>query len=176
VLIARLAVAACVLLVLVGCGIGHSSEVAQQTTSSASPTAAADRSDYRASDSTRTSIGKGVDLTVSVPQPFTPSDTAYPRVTRAIAFEMVVDNGSTIAFRPAALSFVATVDGKPAEQVIDSSQGYAGVSGTLDEVAPDQSLRFAVAFGVPDRTCAVTVAVRQDTPGATAIELYDGTV
>lgn len=175
-LIARVAVAACLLLVLVGCGVGHSTQVAPRAAPSNSATAAAERSDYRASDGTRKSIGDGVVLTVPPPKSFTPTDTAYPRVPRAVAFELVVDNGSTTAFRPAALTFLATVEGKQAAQVIDSTQGYPGVSGTLDEVAPDQTMRFTVAFGVPERTCAVRVAVRPDTPGATAIELYDGTV
>ncbi|HEY0450635.1 hypothetical protein [Actinophytocola sp.] len=175
-LIARLAVAACALLVLAGCGIGHSTEAAQRATRSATPTAAAERSDYRATDGTRKSIGDGVVLTVSAPKSFTPSDTAYPRVGRAVAFELAIDNGSTLAFRPAQLSFVAVVEGKQAEQVIDSTQGYPGISGTVDEVTPDDSLHFAIAFAVPERTCTLRVTVRPDTAGATAIGLYDGTV
>ncbi|MPZ83663.1 MAG: hypothetical protein GEV28_26030 [Actinophytocola sp.] len=174
-LIARLAVAACALLVLVGCGIGHSTEAVQSKPTS-TPTAAAERSDYRASDGMRKSLGDGVLLTVSPPKSFTPTDTAYPRVPRAVAFEMVVDNGSTVPFRPAQLTFVALVEGRQAEQVIDSTQGYIGVSGTTDEVPPDESLRFAVAFAVPEHTCAVQVSVRPDGADSVAIGLYDGAV
>lgn len=173
--IARLAVAVCALLVLAGCGIGHSSE-AEPPKPNATPTAAAERSDYRAPDGVRKSIGNDVVLTASAPKSFTPTDTAFPRVTRAIAVDLTIDNGGTIAFRPAQLVFVATVDGAAAEQVIDSTQGYTGVSGATEEIAPSQSLSFAVAFGVPDETCSVKVEVRPDTPGATAIELYDGDV
>lgn len=174
--IARLAVAACALLVLAGCGAGHAAETAapQRTQS---PTAAAERSTYPATDDeVRASIGKEVVLTAAAPQTFTPTDTAYPRVARAIAIDIVIDNGGTLAFRPAQLSFVATVDGAPAEQVIDSTQGYNGVSSATDEIAPSQSLRFTVAFGVPERSCSVRVTVRPDSTAPAAIELYDGVV
>jgi len=175
VLIARLAVAACALLVLVGCGIGHSSEVVQPSRT-ATPTAAAERSDYVATDGARKSIGDGVVLTISPPKSFTPTDTAYPRASRAIAFEMTIENGSAVAYRPARLSFTATVDGVSSEQVIDSTQGYTGTSGATDEVAPNDSLRIAVAFAVVDQPCRMRVAVRPDTDGGTPILLYDGTV
>lgn len=174
-LIARLAVAACALLVLAGCGIGRPTE-AVQPKPTATLTAAAEHSDYRASDGIRKSLGDGVVLTVKAPKSFTPSDTAYPRVPRAVAFEMVVDNGSTLAFRPAQLTFVAIVEGRQAEQVIDSTQGYLGVSGATDEVPPEESLRFAVAFAVPEHSCAVQVSVHPKRTATAAIGLYDGIV
>jgi hypothetical protein len=181
--IARLAVAACALLVLAGCGVGHSSEAEQAALTapaaapaSASPTAAAERSEYPAPGGVRTSIGEGVVLTTSTPKSFTPTDTAYPRVSRAVAIDMDLDNGGTIAFRPSQLGFTALVDGAPAEQVIDSTQGYNGVSGTTDEVAPNQSLRFTVAFAVPEQTCSLQVSVRTDPPGIATVELFDGSV
>jgi hypothetical protein len=173
--IARLAVAACVLLVLVGCGIGHSTEAAPPERT-ATPTAAAERSDYRTSDGSRKSIGDGVVLTISAPTSFTPTDTAYPRASRAIAFELSVDNGSAIAYRPARLSFSATTDGAATEQVIDSTQGYTGTSSATDEIAPGQSLRIAIAFAVGDQPCRMRVAVRPDATTGTPILLYDGTV
>jgi hypothetical protein len=142
----------------------------------ASPTAAAERSEYSTSDGIRKSIGNGVMVSAATPTTFTPTDTAYPRAIRAVAIDLVIENGGTIAFRPAQLSFAATVDGAPAAQVIDSTQGYNGVSGATDEVAPSQSLRFTVAFGVPRQTCSVQVSVRPDAPGGMAVELYDGVV
>lgn len=172
--IARLAVAACALLVLAGCGLGRASE-AGPSQHTESPAAAAEHSEYHA-DEVSKSIGKNVVLTAYPPTTFTPTDTAYPRVGRAVAIDMVIDNSGTIAFRPAQLSFFATVDGKPAEQVIDSTQGYNGVSSATDEVTPGQSLSFTVAFGVPEGMCALRVAVRPSTAAPTAVELYDGVV
>jgi hypothetical protein len=173
--IARLAVAACALLVLAGCGVGPTS-AATPPQRTASPTEAAERSDYKAADGVRKSIGNGVMLSAAPPTTFTPTDTAYPRAIRAVAIDLVIENGGTIAFRPAQLFFAATVDGAPTVQVIDSTQGYNGVSGATDEVAPSQSLRFSVAFGVPAQTCSIHVSVRPDAPGGMAVELYDGNV
>lgn len=171
----RLAVAACALLVLTACGAGQSSEGLRQTTRSVTPTAAAGQSNYQASDGASKPLGDGVTLTVSAPKSFTPTDTAYPRTARAVAFEMLIDNQSDTVYRPARLSFVATADGEPAAQVIDSTQGYTGVVGAINEVLPNQTLRFAVAFGVPDRPCVVRVAVRPATSSANAIPIFDGT-
>ncbi len=172
--IARLAVVACALLVLVGCGVRNTTDTASSATT-ASPTAAAERSDYRApGDDIRKSLGHGVVLTASAPKTFTPTDTAYPRATRAIAIDVVIDNGGSIPFRPSQLSFLATVDGAQAEQVIDSTQGYNGLD--TDEVAPNQALTFSIAFGVPEKTCSIHVSVRPDATGSMAVELYDGVV
>jgi hypothetical protein len=172
--IARLAVAICALLVLTGCAVGNSSKAAAK--GPASPTVAAERSEIKAATDVRTAIGKGLLLTATAPRSFTPTDTAYPRVHRAVAIDMTVDNSGSVGFRPSQLTFSAAVDGTAAEQVIDSTQGYNGVSGATDEVVPGQSLRFTVAFAVPDRTCAVRVTMRPDPDAATAVELYDGVI
>ena len=173
--VVRLAVAACVLLVLTACGANPSSDGSRPSIRSAAPTAAAERSDYLVKGA-RKSLGDDITLTVSAPKSFTPTDTAYPRTGRAVAFEMVIDNRSATIYRPAQLSFVATADGVAADQVIDSTQGYTGVVGATDEVLPDQTVRFAVAFGVPDQPCVVRVAVRPGSDSANAIPIYDGTV
>lgn len=177
-LLVRLAVAACVLLVVTACGVGHSSSDADDVSLSlrtASPTAAAERSDYRSSEQAGTPLGNGVTLVVSAPRSFTPTDTAYPRAARAVAFDMVIENSGNTVYRPAQLTFVATVDGVVAEQVIDSTQGYTGAVGAIDEVLPNQELRFAVAFGVPVEPSRVQVEVRPDTVSTDAIPIYDGT-
>lgn len=93
-----------------------------------------------------------------------------------MAFELVIDNRSDTVYRPAQLSFVATADGLPADQVIDSTQGYSGVTGTNNEVLPSQTLRFSIAFGVPEQPCAVRVAVRPEAAAISAIPIFDGTV
>lgn len=195
--IVRLTVAACALLVLTGltgCGVGHSEQATspQRTASPAAehsgyPAAEEPAADEPTSDEvdpaagpadevTRTPIGHDVVLTATAPTTFTPTDTAYPQVGRAIAMDMVIDNGGTIAFRPAQLAFAATADGTPTEQVIDSTQGYNGVSSATEEIAPNQTLRFTIAFGVPEQSCTVRVTVRPDSASTAAIELYAGVV
>ncbi len=93
-----------------------------------------------------------------------------------MAFELVIDNRSGTVYRPAQLSFVATADGETTDQVIDSTQGYTGVVGAIDQVLPNDTLRFAVAFGVPDRPCVVRVAVRPASSATSAIPIFDGTI
>lgn len=122
------------------------------------------------------SLGDDIVLTVSAPRSFTPTDTAYPKAARAVAFELMIENRSDTVYRPAQLSFVATVDGEATDQVIDSTQGYTGVVGAIEQVLPSHTLRFAVAFGVPDRPCVVRVAVRPESSAVNAIPIFDGTV
>lgn len=174
--VVRLAVAACVLLVLAACGTSRASEPAQGSLDAPPPSAAAERSDYLARGGVTRSIREGVTLSVSTPISFTPTEEAYPQAARAVAFELVIDNRSDTVYRPAQLSFVATADGLPADQVIDSTQGYSGVTGTSNEVLPSQTLRFSIAFGVPEQPCAVRVAVRPEAAAISAIPIFDGTV
>jgi hypothetical protein len=173
--VVRLAVAACVLLVLTACGTGTTPTDARQSLRTPDPTVAAERSDLASGELVR-SLGEGITLTVSKPTSFTPTVTAYPRAARAVAFDLVIDNGSDTVYRPAQLSFMATADGVSTDQVIDSTQGYTGVVGAIDEVLPNQTLRFAVAFGVPSKQCAVRVAVRPASSADGAIPIFDGTV
>lgn len=140
------------------------------------PSEAVEQSDYQGRDGVTRSIDDDVTLSVSAPTSFTPTEEAYPKAVRAVAFELVLDNQSGTVYRPAQLSFVATADGLPVDQIIDSTQGYSGVTGTADEVLPSQTLRFSVAFGVPDESCVVRVAVRPEADAANAIPIFDGTV
>jgi hypothetical protein len=173
--VVRLAVAACVLLVLTACGARPATDDVRQAVTTPSPSAAAERSELAQGGVVR-SLGEGITLSVSAPISFTPTDTAYPRAVRAVAFELVIDNQSDTVYRPAQLSFAATADGVPTDQVVDSTQGYTGVVGAMDEVPPSHTLRFAVAFGVPKGTCEVRVAVRPVSSAMSAIPIFDGTV
>jgi hypothetical protein len=174
--VVRLAVAACLLLLLTACGAGHAADdPARQSMHTPAPSAAAERSDLSSGEQL-TSLGEGITLSVSEPTSFTPSATAYPRAARAVAFDLVIDNGSDTVYRPAQLSFVATADGVSADQVIDSTQGYTGVVGAIEEVPPNDTVRFAIAFEVPSKPCTVQVAVRAASSAASAIPIFDGTV
>jgi hypothetical protein len=176
VLVVRLAVAACVLLVLAACASSRTAGESRQALETPAVGAAAERSDHLAKGGLTLSIRDDLTLSVSAPTSFTPTEEAYPKAVRAVAFELVLDNRGDTIYRPAQLSFVATVDGVPADQVIDSTQGYSGVTGTADEVLPSQSLRFSVAFGVPGQPCVVRVAVRPEATADSAIPIFDGTV
>lgn len=168
---------ACALLAMTACGINSPSEAAQAPDQTSTPPApAAERSTLSMDEGTRRSLGDGVTIMVSAPTSFTPTDTAYPKAGRAIAFQLVLENDGAVVYRPARLSFTATVDGAPANQVIDSTQGYPGVAGAIDDIAPGKELRFAVAFGVPTRPVAIRVEVLPDASTQSAVPVFDGTV
>ena len=174
--VVRLAVAACLLLALTACGTaGHATEhhpSLRTSTTSASP----ERADYMAKGAVTRSVGEDVTLVVSVPTSFTPTEVAYPSADRAVAFELVIDNRSDTVYRPATLSFLATVDGAATPQVIDSTQGYSGVTGADDEVLPSETMRFSIAFRVPAEPCWMLLSVRPESPAASPVPLFDGTV
>lgn len=174
--VVRLAVAACVLLVLAACGTGRAVDEARQSLHAPAPSAAAERSEYLARGGIIRTLDDDITLSVSAPTSFTPTEEAYPRAARAVAFELVIHNESETVYRPAQLAFFATVDGQPTDQIIDSTQGYSGVVGAADEVLPSQQLRFAVAFGVPQQPCVIRVAVRPELAATSAIPIFDGTV
>lgn len=173
--VVRLAVAACVLLVLTACGANRATDEARGQ-ALPPPAQAAEGADYLTRDGVTRSLGNGITLSVSAPTPFTPTEEAYPKAARAVAFELVIHNKGDITYRPAQLSFVATVDGLATDQVVDSTQGYSGVTGTADEVLPNQSFRFAVAFAVSGKPCAVWVAVRPTSAATSTIPIFDGTL
>lgn len=170
------AVAACLLLALTACGTGGHATNSESHAALRTPTpsAAAERADYVAKGSVTRSIRDDVTLVVSAPTSFTPTEEAYPKAARAVAFELVIDNRSDTVYRAAQLSFVATVDGQETTQVVDSTQGYSGVTGADDEVLPSETMRFSVAFRVPEAPCTVRVSVRPSS--ASTISLFDGTV
>lgn len=175
--VVRLVIAACVLLTLTACGAKHvTDDAGLASLRTPAPSAAPERADYMTKGEVTRSIREDVTLVVSGPTSFTPTEVAYPRAARAIAFELVIDNRSQTVYRPSQLSFVAVVDGVEATQVIDSTQGYSGVTNADDEVLPSRSLRFSVAFRVPEEPCMVRVSVRAEPAAASAIPIFDGTV
>lgn len=174
--VVRLVIAACVFLTLTACGARHATDGELASVRAPATSAATEQADYMAKGDVTRSVREDVTLVVSGPTSFTPTEEAYPKAVRAIAFELVIDNRSATVYRPSQLSFVAVVDGLEATQVIDSTQGYSGVTNADDEVLPSQSLRFSVAFRVPEEPCVLRVSVRAEPTAATAVPIFDGTV
>jgi len=168
---------ACALTALAACGVAPVSEAAQEhRATTAPPSAAAERATLTTDDGSRRSLGDGVTITISGPASFTPTETAYPKVERAVAFQLLVENGGTLAYRPSRLTLVATVNDATASQVIDSTQGYPGVSGVIGDVPPGEEIRFSVAFGVPQTRSTIRVEVLPDKPTEKPLRVFDGTV
>lgn len=92
----------------------------------------------------------GIAVTVSRPRSFTPSGTADPHFDYAVSFEVTVLNGSEDPYRLSRLTLDASINGKPGREVVDSTQGYAGLAGTGIELPPARSITMLLAYGSGD--------------------------
>jgi hypothetical protein len=165
---ARLAAAFCALLVLAGCAAGPYSDAAQNLQPlTATSSAGATRS---VPPGTPQMLEDGLAVTISAPKSFTPTEAAYPRTPRAVAFDLVIDNKGAEIYRPSQLTVTATSNGAATLQVIDSTQGYTGsMSTTTDELPPGAHLRLSVAFAMPAERAEVALTVQRGVANATVM-------
>ena len=174
----RLAAAACALLLSAACGAGPYSDATQQldplTASSSGVPPKSSAPTTRLAN--QRLLENGLSVTLSAPKSFTPTDAAYPRTPRAVAFDMILENGSGAVYRPAQLSVIALVNGKNSVQVVDSTQGYTGFVGATDEVPPGQNVRVVVAFAVPLERADLRLMVQPDAGGGRTVTVFEGTV
>lgn len=174
---AKLAAAACALLLTAACG-GPYSDAAQvpdpftsrpSSTSTGTGQASARPGNQRVLDGDLT-------VTVSAPRSFTPTDAAYPRAARAVAFELIIGNESRTVYQPSRLSITAACNGVSARQVVDSTQGYTGFVSTTDRLLPGETMRVVVAFAVPLERADVQLMVQPDAVEGGRVTLFQGTV
>ncbi|MCG8920050.1 hypothetical protein L6E12_30195 [Actinokineospora sp. PR83] len=173
--LARLTAAACAALMAVaGCGANDSAT----QTSTSPPTTLSDkvaRSGGPASrGGDRTSLGAGLTITVSEAKSFVPTNSASPPAVRAVGFDMAVENDGPAPYKPTLLSLSATANGSATQQVIDSTQGYTGVVGGA-EVKPGETLRFSVAFAVPQEKTWVRIGAAPEPGAGSAVTVFSET-
>jgi hypothetical protein len=163
----------CALLVLTACGGPYSDAAPQLLPASAT---SAPAGEPVARNDNRRALGNDLTITISTPKSFTPTDTAYPRTPRAVAFELTIDNDGTGTYRASQLAVTATCNSADALQVIDSTQGYTGFVGATDNVPPGQSLRVVVAFAVPAERAVLRLNVQPDASGGSETTVFEGSV
>ncbi|OZM74175.1 hypothetical protein CFN78_06200 [Amycolatopsis antarctica] len=158
--------AAGALLVLTACGATEASEGptpgiagrpvagAAPAGSTADPTGLTFGSEYR--------FASGLTVRISTPKSFRPSDTAYPRSDRAVAVEVSLYNEGARSFRLSNLTAVARIDGAPAKQVVDPTQGFNGVVNADTDLPQGRNVRLMLAFAVPARPAELTLSVQPD--------------
>lgn len=112
-------------------------------------------SDYR--------FPSGLVVSVSTPDVFRPSDNAYPRAERAVAFGVVLVNDGEQPYRLSNFSVSAMVDGVETKQVVDTTQGYNGIVDADRDLGPGKSVRLRLAFAVSDERGVIRMIVRPDT-------------
>jgi hypothetical protein len=174
----RPAAAGCALLLSAACSAGPVSDAAQQP----DPLTAGSTRTFPRTPAPTTRLGNqrlldnGLSVALSAPKSFTPTDAASPRTSRAVAFDMIIENGSGTVYRPAQLSVIALVNGESAAQVVDSTQGYTGFVGAADEVPPGQNVRVTVAFAVPVTRAELRLLLQPDAVDGRRITVFEGTV
>lgn len=169
---ARRALAACALLaVLAGCGATVTSPQPPVALGSVEERAA--RPGPQAPAGELTALGDGLSIAVSAPQSFVPTPSASPSAARAVGFEMTVRNEGSDPYRPTLLSLTAHIGAERTQQIVDSTQGYSGVVGT-EEIAPGKSLRFSVAFAVPQEKSSVRVLAKLDPAATASVTVFSG--
>ncbi|MFC7613378.1 hypothetical protein ACFQV2_06950 [Actinokineospora soli] len=120
-----------------------------------------------------TALGSGLSIAVSAPRSFVPTPSASPAAARAVGFEMTIRNDGAGPYRPTLLALTAHVGANRAQQVVDSTQGYSGMVGTA-EIAPGQSMRFSVAFAVPEQKAGVRVVAKPDPAAEVGVTVFHG--
>ena len=174
----RLAAAGCALLLSAACTAGPSADDARPIDPlTASTSRTAPRSPAPTTRlANQKPLDNGLTVTVSTPKSFTPTEAAYPHTPRAVAFDMIIENGSGTVYRPAQLAVSALVNGEDAAQVVDSTQGYTGFVGATDEVPPGQNVRVTVAFAVPMDRANLRLVVQPDAAEGHRFTVFEGTV
>jgi hypothetical protein len=170
------AAAACVLLALAGCQASQPSLSAGAAGSRVSEEAYTGAADQPARFGERRIVGDGLSITVSTPKPFTPSELAYPKSPRAVAFSITIDNNSKEMYQPTALVVKAFADGEGVKQISDAAQGYTGMVGPAEDVPPGKSLRITLAFAVPGDAVTMLLTVQPDKSLTYNIVDFSGTV
>jgi len=159
----KLLLAGCVLFAAAACGVHQASGtapveagvVAQQAKGVSSP-----EQDLTFGDPH--TFGDGVTITVSNPKSFQPSASAYPHTGRAAAFEIGVSNDGSEPYRLSELTVTGLVNGVPATQVVDSTQGYTGILDAGRDIQPGKSVWVNLAFAVPSASTQLRLQLKPD--------------
>ncbi|WP_307849599.1 DUF4352 domain-containing protein [Qaidamihabitans albus] len=171
----------CALLGVTACGTSAADDDATTAPASASsaPTAGKERtttpsgtvvdfgSDHR--------FSSGLVVTVSPPNTFRPSESAYPQSARAAAFGIAIYNNGEKPYRLSSLSVTAMIGDRTAEQVVDATRGYNGIVDADKDVQPGQTVRVVLAFAVPEQPTPVRLCLRPDAATSTTA-VYGGSV
>lgn len=92
----------------------------------------------------------GLEVSISAPEPFTPSEAAaggenHPSHVR---FDVTVTNGTDAPYEPVLIYLSASSAGAEGDQIFDFANGLEG--GPTTTVLPGESVTFPAAFGVND--------------------------
>jgi hypothetical protein len=172
--------AVCAVLALTGCG-GPSQ--AERTAATSSHTAPRTTRQELPRTQAATVIGFGSEyrfptgliVTVSRPNVFAPSDSAYPRSPRAAAFDVILYNDGETSYRLANFSMDAMVSGDPVKQLVDTTRGYNGLADADRDLGPGQTARLTVAFAIHAEPSPMRLILRPEPATSTQV-VFRGSV
>ncbi len=109
-------------------------------------------------------FASGVTISVGSPESFKPSASAYPRSPRGAAFDVELTNDGATTYKLSGLTVTATSAGTPVKQVVDTTQGFTGITDAGKDVLPGRTVHVTLAFAVPQEATQLRLQIR---PSAT---------
>lgn len=111
----------------------------------------------------------GVTISVGSPQSFKPSTSAYPQSPRGAAFDVQLTNDGETTYKLSGLSVTATSAGLPVKQVVDTTQGFTGITDAGKDVPPGRSVHVTLAFAVPQEPTQLRLQIRPSATDGAAV-------
>ncbi|UOX88889.1 hypothetical protein MUY14_45710 [Amycolatopsis sp. FBCC-B4732] len=109
-------------------------------------------------------FASGLAISVGSPKSFRPSPSAYPQSPRGAAFDIQLTNEGATTYKLSGLTVTATSSGTAVKQVVDTTQGFTGITDAGKDVLPGRSVLITLAFAVPREQTQLRLQLR---PSAT---------
>ena len=114
-------------------------------------------------------FASGVTISVGSPKSFQPGASAYPRSPRGAAFDVDLTNDGATTYKLSGIMVTATVGGAPVKQIVDTTQGFTGITDAGKDVLPGRSVHFTLAFAVPQDPAQLRLQIRPSATEAAAV-------
>jgi hypothetical protein len=114
-------------------------------------------------------FASGLTISVGSPQSFRPSPSAYPQSPRGAAFDVQLTNDGSTTYKLSGLNVTATAGGAAVKQVVDTAQGFAGITDAGKDVLPGRSVHVTLAFAVPREQTQLRLQIRPSATEAVAV-------
>ncbi|MET8849362.1 hypothetical protein [Amycolatopsis sp. NPDC004625] len=111
----------------------------------------------------------GLTISVGSPTSFRPSPSAYPQSPRGAAFDVELTNEGSTTYKLSGLAVTATAAGAPVKQVVDTTQGFTGITDAGKDVLPGRSVHLTLAFAVPQEPAQLRLQLRPSATETTAV-------
>ncbi|MBE8520298.1 hypothetical protein ILP97_22840 [Amycolatopsis sp. H6(2020)] len=114
-------------------------------------------------------FASGLTISVGSPQSFRPSSSAYPQSPRGAAFDVQLTNDGSTTYKLSGLNVTATAGGAAVKQVVDTTQGFTGITDAGKDVLPGRSVRITLAFAVSREQTQLRLQIRPSATEAAAV-------